>query len=254
VYSRRVLPELLHAVQEVKIAHDYHHMRTSATLEQLTAKLTSEPTPSQSASALSVCHLGARRLPNLSTQSDPILNSSLLCVNVAIPNQRCEVLCACQCHVRFRFSTHGWIASAMGSLFLNYYATPNLEVRPCNTPRCKRSSPASSTRLTYYFPTWVMRKALAFSSWNQFSGGGVKWVIETPREIPEDRPCWSFIQSGDLAAVQDLLKRRMMSPYDIDRAGRTVLNVSFTFRTYLDIFCFRQLNVPIFLTRTSRTN
>lgn len=237
-YSSRVLPELLHAVQGVKIAHDYHHTRTSATLEQITAKLTSEPIPTQSASTVSASHSVARRLPNLSAQSDPILSTPQMCVNVAIPKERCEVLCACQCHIRSRFSTQGWIATAMGSLFLNYYATPNLEVQPCNTPRCKRSSPSSSTRLTYYFPTWMMRKALAFSSWNQFSGGGAKWVIETPREIPEDRPCWNFIQSGDSAAVQDLLKRRMMSPYDIDRGGRSVLNVSFPFRTYLDITSF----------------
>lgn len=208
-------------MQEVKIAHDYHHTRTSATLDQIATKLASE------ASAGSAGHSVARRLPISASQSNaPLDSTSQLCVNVAIPNQRCEVLCACQCHTRSRFSTQGWIATAMGSLFFNYYATPNLEVRPCNTPRCKRSSPSSATRLTYYFPTWMMRKALAFSSWNQFSGGGAKWVIETPREIPEDRPCWSFIQSGDIAAVQDLLKRRMMSPYDIDRSGRSVLNVS----------------------------
>jgi hypothetical protein len=105
-YSSRVLPELLHAVQEVKIAHDYHHTRTSVTLEQITTKLASEPIPSQSASTVSAGHSVAWRLPISSTHSNPTLNStSQLCVNAAIPNQRCEVLCACQCHTRSRFST-----------------------------------------------------------------------------------------------------------------------------------------------------
>jgi hypothetical protein len=180
-----------------------------------------------------------RELANSTRQGDSTLNPTpQLRVKVAIANQRCEALCTCQCHVRYRFRTQGWIAAAVGALFLNYHATPNLEVRPCNSPRCKRSNPSSSTKLTYYFPTWMMRKALALSMWNQFSGGGAKWVIETPREIPAHRPCWRYIQSGDSVALQNLLECREMSPYDIDHEGRSVLNVRFAFAAVLSKQCY----------------
>lgn len=151
--------------------------------------------------------------------------STQLRITTNLPTKACEWICNCQCHVRTQYQTPQWLSATIGTLFYSSTSTPSLDVRPCNVPSCSRSHPSSSSRVTYYFPTWMLRTALVFSTWSNLKGKNSSWVVKVPREIPYNDPVWNYVHQGDIDAIKGLLENREVSPYDIAPDGSSILHV-----------------------------
>jgi hypothetical protein len=222
--SRRLLPGLVQAIQEVSIVQSGHHTQTSTALEDIVSMLeASSRTDTFSSSSLATCVPTIEEISEKEYRDIPPTSS--LCVKVALPSQRCDALCACQCHIKYQTRTPKWLHSTIGTLFYNSVATPAIGVRPCSFGGCKRSPPFSSSKLTYYFPSWAVRMAISWSSWNDLTDGS-RCMIEMPREVSPNSPCWTAIKLGNVEVIRSLLSERLMSPYDIDQNGWSVLHVS----------------------------
>lgn len=213
------------------------YANTSATLEQIISQITtiqneqrsllererSTASPSVKTSLSDIDEVLTSA--TTSTQSDSLASTDLR-ITTSIASKKCDWTCNCQCHVRTATRTPQWLSAVVGTLFYSSTNTPRLEVRPCNSSTCFRAEPSSSSRFTYYFPAWMMRWALVYSTWDNLDGKSSSWVCKMPMEIPYSSQCWHFIQQGASSTVQDLLQRREMSPYDIGPDGVSVLQVS----------------------------
>lgn len=222
--SRRLLPGLVQAIQEVSIIQTGHHAQTSTTLEGIVSILEAFPRADTfSSSSSATCVSMSQGIPEKEFRDIP--STSSLCVKVAISSQRCGALCACQCHVKYQARTPKWLQSTIGTLFYNSVTTPAISVRPCTFGGCKRLAPSASSKLTYYFPSWAIRTALSWSSCKDLTDGS-RCMLEMPREVSPTSPCWTAIKRGNIAGIRSLLSDRLMSPYDIDQNGWSVLHVS----------------------------
>lgn len=147
-------------------------------------------------------------------------------ITTSIPYKRCDPTCSCQCHVHTRYQSPPWLSAVVGTLFYSSTRPPALNVRPCNTKTCLRSTSAPRLRLTYYFPTWMMKSALVYSTWGNLGGTNSSWMIRMPREVSLSSPCWRYLHKRNEEAIRHLVVSRQMSPYDVDTNGFSVLYVS----------------------------
>jgi hypothetical protein len=222
-----MLPELFQAIKEVSILQVGHQSRVLTTLEQIVSMVALDSTGLGSDRHSSTASETSKVAPSVPLFDASAIASSTLTLGIKITmtSTKCDTLCACQCHMRYRIRTPKWLQSAVGTLFYNRTVTPTVAINPCNYLRCKRAHPSTSTQFVYYFPTWMMRTAIAWS-WRKDLNGGSKWVIELPREISSYAKCWAAVKLGNVNLVRDLLSQRQMSPYDVDSHGWTVLHVS----------------------------
>ena len=214
-------------IDEAVIVQNDNHVQTSTVLNQITAELSgvhnlqvdilngSQHTQSEIRSAI-----------EQTTCDDGDTSSTQLRITTSMPLKACDWTCNCQCHVRTRSQTPQWISAVVGTLF--YCSTNKLStnIRSCNVITCFRSQPSSSFRFTYYFPSWMMRAALVYTTWNNLKGENSFWSIKMPREISLSHDSWHYIQRGSVKKIQELLRLRQMSPYDIGPDGVSVLHVS----------------------------
>jgi hypothetical protein len=61
------------------------------------------------------------------------------------------------------------------------------------------------------------------------SFGSVQRTLRTCPILPSDHPAWEMCWRGDVTSIQKLFSTREISPYAIDRFGRTLLHVSCDF-------------------------
>lgn len=151
--------------------------------------------------------------------------SSVVRITTSRPLQACDGTCNCQCHVRTQIRTPKWLSGIIGTLFYSSTIKPDSNVRPCNVKDCLRADLSSSSQLTYYFPIWMMRCALVYSTWHNLDGVNSSWNIRIPNEVSYKASCWRYIGSGQLDRIQDLLRTRKMTPFDVRPDGLSVLQV-----------------------------
>jgi hypothetical protein len=58
------------------------------------------------------------------------------------------------------------------------------------------------------------------------SFGSAERTLRTCPILPSDHPAWEMCLEGDVNSIQKLFSTREISPYAIDRFGRTLLHVS----------------------------
>jgi hypothetical protein len=209
-----------------------HHLKTSATLQHIITQITalqekkserrnSSRNRNESSVALVDFTLAQEKPGEVITSTTP----QQLRITTSTPLKPCDSCCNCQCHFRTHYQSPRWLSTVVGTLFHSSTNNPTLDKRPCNSTRCLRSQPMSSMRFTYYFPTWMMRSALVYSTWGNLDGINSSWVIRMPREIPLYRSCWHHIRHGNELKIRQLLRQKEMSPYDIGPDGVSVLHV-----------------------------
>jgi len=143
-----------------------------------------------------------------------------------MPTMPCDSFCNCQCHIKTQYKTPRWLGAVVRTLFYCSTRTTNMDVRPCNSNKCVRPQPKSSSHFTYYSPTWMMRSAIVYSTWNNLDGTNSSWVVRIPREISLTSSCWYHICHGNEHEIKKQLETREMSPFDIGPDGVSVLHVS----------------------------
>lgn len=147
------------------------------------------------------------------------------CVRGTVGITHCDYLCACRCHIRTPLETPRWLRDLCGHLFANHIAMPWLSRRSCSLPSCKQSS-HGALRVSYIFPTWLMRRMLVLSmAWKDISGPGATWTIRMPRIVSYYAPIWESIRFDRGLAVRELLRTSKSSPFDVRQDGTTLLYV-----------------------------
>ena len=145
---------------------------------------------------------------------------------------KCDYLCACRCHIRTPLETPRWLRDLCGYLFISHIAIPWLSRCCCSLPTCKQSD-HGALRVSYVFPSWLMRRMLILSmTWQDISGPGASWTIQMPRIVPYYAPIWESIRFNRGLAVRELLKSFRCSPFDIRHDGTTLLYVRNPFLLY----------------------
>lgn len=160
------------------------------------------------------------------TQTASISTSQQVRVTMSVPIKPCDATCNCQCHQRTRYHTPRWLSAVVRTLFYSSFYQPSVDVLLCNILKCSRSRPHSSKRFVYYFPTWMIRSALVFSTWSNLDGRNSSWFVRMPRVIPNAHRIWRHIKDGEDEEIKKLLSTREISPFDIGSDGFSLLSGS----------------------------
>lgn len=233
---RRQTHMLLSTIQEVTIVYRDDSLQNPASLEQAiveTATIQSSQelmiqNHSSASNSVSRDHTSLTAHSHFGSNQEPEESSasSHIRITTTIPRKNCDATCICQCHIRTQFRTPPWLSALVGTLFYSSSYNPSPETRPCNSRFCSRSQSSYSSRFTYYFPTWMMRTALVYSTWDNLDGCNASWMIRMPREISNRSPHWKYISSGSLDRVQNELSEKSMTPFDCgDNDGESLLQV-----------------------------
>ncbi|KAH7379029.1 ankyrin repeat-containing domain protein [Cadophora sp. MPI-SDFR-AT-0126] len=229
--TSRIIPHMLLNIQEVMLVDRDRFTRSAEAMEQMAERFAAHPALVQSflksCGADAVDHDTSTTPTNspasLVARPSPETGNAYLRIKTFAHTNRCEKYCNCQCHVQSRIATPRWLQVLVGTLFYSYAGTPILNSPKCNSPRCRRSM-VSSTQFCYYFPTWMVRKALIFTStWRDVTGSGASWSVRVPRVFDNFHPAVSSIIAGNLANLQRILSTREISPFDIDKDGESLL-------------------------------
>lgn len=157
--------------------------------------------------------------------ADGLGNDQVLRVAGAVGMPICDPLCACCCHIRTPLETPRCLRDLCGQLFTSHIAFPWLSRRSCNLFKCKQSG-KDALRVSYIFPTWLMRRMLVICmTCRDISGPGATWSIRMPRIVPYNAPIWTSIRFNRGFAVRFLLRTFQSSPFDIWPSGSTLLYV-----------------------------
>ncbi|KAH7118733.1 ankyrin repeat-containing domain protein [Dendryphion nanum] len=233
----RHTPTLLSIIEEASITRNDHHAKITASLEEIITLITTSKHPNgtdinaEHSSKFRNTHSRPCSTFNAAEIVDkrkfPLTDfNSHLCITTSIPVNSCPPFCRCQCHVRTQYRTPRWLSAVCGTLIYSSNINLSSGERRCNSKTCIRSRPSSTARFTYYFPTYIIKSAMVYSTWSNLSGKNSSWVIRMPREAPCTSPCWGYIYRGDENGIKQLLLRREMSPYDFQRGGASVLSMT----------------------------
>lgn len=144
-----------------------------------------------------------------------------------VPGRKsCSLLCACQCHAYRSFELNNkWLTFAVGVLFIGYSGPPLFSTSACSESRCA-SRTASTVKLTYYFPTWMLKRMVSFMT-SKTRIGPQKMLLNVARVVSPDSDIFTFAQQGYTDGIRMLFEQGMASPFDVSAAnGRSALNVS----------------------------
>ncbi|KAF2442022.1 hypothetical protein P171DRAFT_59920 [Karstenula rhodostoma CBS 690.94] len=212
-------------IEEAAIVQNENHNQTSTVLDGIITQLSAvHDLQGENLKGSQHTQSEIRSVLEQTTYDGGDSTSTQLRITTSMPLKACDWTCNCQCHVRNRSQTPQWLSAVVGTLFYCSTNTPSLDFLPCNTTACFRSQSTSSYRFTYYFPSWIMRAALVYTTWNNVQGENSSWSVKMPKEIPLYSPCWHYIQGGFVEKIRELLQLRQMSPYDIGPDGVSVLH------------------------------
>ncbi|KAI0475240.1 ankyrin repeat-containing domain protein [Xylariaceae sp. FL0804] len=136
----------------------------------------------------------------------------------------CDPSCTCQCHHTSASRTWNWLRRFVGRLFFSYNHVPYLDPRPCNRAACRARS-GSSIRFTYFFPAWLVSRALhVTAALETITGPGADLHFRVPRVIPDEHPVWGAMSS--ISHLQLMLTNKILYPTDINSFGQSLLSFS----------------------------
>ena len=134
----------------------------------------------------------------------------------------CSRCCTCACHRRRRIRSPRFVDNFWGTLFLGYSAMP-IMAPTCSESTCKRST-APSISLTYYFPKWLLNRALSVALMNTLEPTA---CLRFPRVIDINEEIFSYTETDREEDIKLLFEQGLASPNDIDDTyGYSVLQVS----------------------------
>lgn len=117
-----------------------------------------------------------------------------------------------------------------------YSAIPTLKPATCNEKKCIQQQ-HQLIAVNYYFPSWLLRRALLLQyRWAPTDGGTIS--VKTPRAVSMHAPIFFFSEEGKIAEIQRLFTQGLASPFDIDeQTGQSCLQVSCSALSFLARLC-----------------
>ena len=131
-------------------------------------------------------------------------------------------VCPCSCHSAIQYSTTTIKSKVFGSLTIG--VSGRIFSNPvCDSPSCRDRSQFSMT-VAYYFPCWLLAKAVIFQC-VRLPYGNPSFGLRVRNLLPEHSPVLSTIEKGQPLLLRSLLERRISSPDDMEEMGWTPLTV-----------------------------
>ena len=131
-------------------------------------------------------------------------------------------VCACSCHRTMQYSTSVITSEVFGSLIIGVsgriFSNPE-----CDSPNCRDHSHFSIT-VAYYFPCWLVAKAIIFQC-VRLPYGHPSFGLRVRNLLPEHSPVMHAIARGQPLVLRSMLENRISSPDDMEEMGWTLLTV-----------------------------
>jgi hypothetical protein len=151
--------------------------------------------------------------------------NSAVRISATVASEQCPRGCRCQCHTRNSLRTPLWLRGTFGQLFWTYNSS--ISMRSCNHPPCRKS--LSKQHFTYYFPSWLVSRAIvASANLDDLLGAGAKVLVNIPLIIPEeDHIVWSLVIAGNLEQLRHLVSGDKNLVYVRNQWGQSIMHVSY---------------------------
>lgn len=148
-------------------------------------------------------------------------------LQAAAGNSTCYPDNPCKCHRQKSIESPKWLSEMLGAFFCTYTGAAELQTRRYNDAGCHQQGSASY-ELTYYFPRWLMSKAVTFAACCRGLGGfSGSWSIGFPRAISASHDVWRCIEQGKHDDVMQMLRGGTVLANDLaDDDGTSLLLVS----------------------------
>jgi hypothetical protein len=141
------------------------------------------------------------------------LGRALSTRNVALSRRTsCDWDCACVCHRLRTLRSPEPLAKVVGALRVVIVVV-----------RCHGTS-ASTVSLVYRFPSWLVPRTLHLQFLHSRSGN-FSVRLGVSRVLPSNAFAFSCAATGDIEVLKLLLVRGVVSPFDVDPNGDTLLHV-----------------------------
>lgn len=131
----------------------------------------------------------------------------------------CNLDCGCICHKRNRLKSPAVLSTALGSLFVGYKASP-WSSQNCDKKYCR----SSTTKITYAFPQWLLRRVISVSMAYSHPQGP-NFCLRMIRVRPGNANIFTAVFRGTCNHVQRLLCDEEASVLDVDPSHNTALQV-----------------------------
>jgi hypothetical protein len=156
--------------------------------------------------------------------SGRIQDNSTVRISATVASQQCPRGCRCRCHTRNSVRTPTWLRATFGQVFWTY--SSSISMTSCNYPPCRKS--LSKQHFTYYFPSWLVSRAImASADMDNLFGAGAKVLVNIPLIIPEeDHMIWSFVIAGNLEQLRLLVSADRNLVHVRNQWGQSILHVS----------------------------
>ena len=131
-------------------------------------------------------------------------------------------VCSCSCHSTIHYSTSTITSKVFGSLIIG--VSGRIFSNPvCDSPNCRDHSHFSIT-VAYYFPCWLVAKAIIFQC-VRLPYGHPSFGLRVRNLLPEHSPVISAIARGQALVLRSILEHRLSSPDDMEEMAWTLLTV-----------------------------
>ena len=131
-------------------------------------------------------------------------------------------ICPCRCHINMRCSTSAITSKFFGSLVIGIVGRIFGD-QACDSPNC-RNHPHFSITVAYYFPSWLIAKAIIFQCVRQ-PYGQPAFGLRVRNLLPEHSPAMRATEGGDPLALRSILEDRISTPNDMEEMAWTLLTI-----------------------------
>jgi ankyrin repeat protein len=191
---------------------------SETTVTGLSKTLTETPVSSHVDTATTISRVYDGPIPTVSGEQD---YSSVFKLDISrFRKNACATYCSCHCHRRMRRRSPSFINRFLGSLLIGYTTLPFWSVE-CGQESCIQRSKFSAT-LTYYFPTWFMKRMFSLVLMTT-TFGDLGAVIKL-RKISSNFAMFRLAALGDVTRMKSLLTLKADHPSAAFYGGWTPLH------------------------------
>ncbi|KAK5123276.1 hypothetical protein LTR85_002706 [Meristemomyces frigidus] len=164
--------------------------------------------------------LGQKHLAVSGTTSQ----GSSVCISATMTSLRCPTGCRCRCHVNSSVRTPQWLKDTFGQLLWSY--NTSMSIKSCSYAPCRKS--LGKHHFTYYFPTWLVSRAIVASAkLDDLYGAGAKMSVTIPLIIPEEQHIvWPLVMAGNLEHIRQLMSQDRNLMYARNQWGQNIMHVA----------------------------